>query len=142
MTDLIFENVDPIKIPLIKRFYKIHYPATKVKSNDHIISATKTGALVAVVRFKPVGDDFLLTGMAVDRTLRHQGIGSRLLKHCQENSLTRNHYCFSLGHLEPFYSRFGFIPVSKQALPNDLKVLFERYTKNGKVLVPMNYLSN
>ena len=139
---LTFQKVDPIKYPLVKRFYKDHYPSTKVKPTDIVIAAIHCGKMVAVVRFKPVSEEFLLTGMAVSREYRHKGVGRQLLTHCIEHYLNSNYYCFALSHLDSFYMSSGFSLIESSQLPNDLKVLFERYSRNGKGLVAMRYGSN
>jgi N-acetylglutamate synthase-like GNAT family acetyltransferase len=137
-----FQKVDPIKYPLIKRFYKEHYPSTKIKPTDSVIAAFHSGQIVGVVRFKPIGEDFLLTGMAVSRECRLNGVGRQLLTHCSEHYLNSNYYCFALSHLDSFYMSSGFSQIEPSLLPNDLKVLFDRYSRNGKGLTAMRYRTN
>lgn len=139
---LTFQIVDRIKYPLVKRFYKEHYPSTKVKPTDIVIAAIHRGQMVGVVRFKPVGEEFLLTGMAVSRECRLKGVGRQLLTHCIEHYLNSNYYCFALSHLDSFYTNSGFSLIESSQLPNDLKVLFDRYSRNGKGLTAMRYRSN
>lgn len=71
-----FQQFDPIKLPLIKRFYKNHYPGSKPKSDEQVIVALKDREIVGVVRFRMIGQYRLLTGMAVEAQSRQQGIAS------------------------------------------------------------------
>ncbi|MGO1298882.1 MAG: GNAT family N-acetyltransferase [Vibrio sp.] len=142
MSTLHFETLPPIKIPLIKRFYKDHYPGTKPKSDDLIIVAYQSHTIVGVVRFRHVVNYRLLTGMAVAEDKRQQGLGSRLLRHCQQSVLTQQDYCFAYQHLESFYRQTGFTVITADELPAELKTLYLRYTEQGKSLIPMRYLGN
>lgn len=142
MSTLHFETLPPIKIPLIKRFYKQHYPGTKPKSDDLIITAYETHYMVAVVRFRHVANYRLLTGMAVAEDKRYQGLGSQMLKYCQNTVLGNTDYCFAYQHLTPFYERYGFHSIATQELPAELKTLYLRYTEHGKSLIPMRYFRN
>lgn len=139
MDELQFQRLDPVKIPLIKRFYKQHYPSGKARKDDEIYTASLRGNLCAVVRFRSVDRYRLLTGMAVDSSLRHQGIGSQLLIYCQQNTLSQGDYCFAFEHLASFYRQHGFQVVTQELLPNTLKNLLLRYLSGGKSLIPMQY---
>ena len=142
MPTLQFETLDPIKIPLIKRFYKQHYPGAKPKSDELIIVAYKEAEMVALVRFRTVGQFRLLTGMAVADNLRNQGIGQQLLAYCVQHILTPQDYCFAYSHLDRFYQQSYFVSIDENELPPDLKMLFQRYTQHGKNLIPMHFLQD
>ncbi|MBF9001267.1 GNAT family N-acetyltransferase [Vibrio nitrifigilis] len=139
MSTLLFETLDPIKIPLIKRFYKEHYPGTKPKSDELTIVAYDDSVLVGVVRFRHVGQLRLLTGMAISSSKRGQGIGQQLLAYCVEHILQNDDYCFAYSHLKDFYQNGGFEKISPEQLPADLKTLYQRYTQHGKDLIPMHF---
>ncbi|MDC0612634.1 GNAT family N-acetyltransferase [Vibrio sp.] len=143
MEKLEFEQLDPLKLPLIQRFYKQYYPSTKPKRDEIIIIARDTMAhnIVAVVRFRQVDTLCLLTGMAVMDKKRGRGIGSALLNYCKKQKyLTPDVYCFSYCHLEHFYHRAGFHTISNDLLPPTLSQLYQRYTNSGKSLIAMQYL--
>lgn len=142
MSTLHFEILPPIKIPLIKRFYKEHYTGTKPKSDDLIVTAYESHTIVGVVRFRHVATYRLLTGMAVAEEKRYQGIGSHLLSYCRKEILSATDYCFAYQHLESFYQRSGFTTIPIDELPAELKTLYMRYTEQGKSLIPMHYLAN
>jgi len=139
MPNLKFEQLDPIKLPLLKRFYKQNYPSTKPKSDELIIVAYDQHTMVAVVRFRPIANYRLLTGMAVNETNRGSGVGTKLLLHCQQHILEGNDFCFSYSHLQHFYQQAQFKKIDKEALPAELKDLFERYSTSGKDLIPMQF---
>lgn len=141
MPTLHFEHIDPIKLPLVKRFYKQHYPGTKPKSNELIIAGyTGRQAMSAIVRFRQVAQYRLLTGMAVDGHLRGQSIGSQLLTYCQQHVLQDKDYCFAYPHLERFYQQAAFKTIDAAKLPAELHSLFNRYSASGKDLIPMQFL--
>jgi hypothetical protein len=99
MNNVIITQLDPIKVPLVKRFYKEHYPTGKANKSELIYSIELNGELCGVVRFRTIEDRRLLT--------RHQ-----------------------------------FIQIAPEELPNNLRVLYERYSNSGKDLIPMHYQQN
>lgn len=141
MVKLEFENLDSVKLPLIQRFYKRHYPATKPKKNEHIVVARRNGNICGVVRFRPIEEFKLLTGMAIEETQRGQGIGHQLLDHCQQELLSEQVFCFAFPWLVPFYQAHHFDTIEANKLPNCLKILLQRYQAGGKSLVPMRYVA-
>ncbi|MDP4491861.1 GNAT family N-acetyltransferase [Vibrio sp. AH4] len=136
-----FQQFDPIKLPLIKRFYKTHYPGTKPKSDESIVVALENTEIVAVVRFRRICTYRLLTGMAVKANLRQTGIGKQLLHYCRKEQLNHDTYCFAYTHLEHFYQQGDFVRIEPLALPPELNILYERYSRTGKDLIPMQYQS-
>ncbi|EKO3487517.1 GNAT family N-acetyltransferase [Vibrio fluvialis] len=140
MPTLQFEHIDPIKLPLIKRFYKQHYASTKPKSDELMIGAYREQGLCAVVRFRQIAQYRLLTGMAVDSNQRGCGIGLALLNYCGKHILQHNDYCFAYSHLAEFYRKAAFIPVKADALPAELQTLLNRYSSSGKDLIPMQFI--
>lgn len=134
-----FQQFDPIKLPLIKRFYKMYYPATKPKRDESIIVGLDKTEIIAVVRFRTVGSSRLLTGMAVKTEQRQQTIGQQLLRYCQTKWLDQTTFCFAYSHLVDFYQHGGFTPVEPAALPTELETLYQRYLQSGKDLIPMQY---
>lgn len=139
MVKLQFERLEPVKLPLLQRFYKQHYPSTKPKKTELIIIARREGQLCAAVRFRPIEHYQLLTGMAVDETMRSNGIGHQLLAYCQEQILDSRVYCFAFPWLKDFYQTHGFKTIDSENLPNSLKILLKRYQNGGKSLIPMHY---
>ncbi|ASM96442.1 GNAT family N-acetyltransferase [Vibrio vulnificus] len=134
-----FELLDPIKVPIIKKLYKVHYPGTKVKKDENIVVAMQDKQTIGVVRFRRVEEHQLMTGMLVIPSQREKGIAHCLLKYCAERLLDEKVFCFAYRHLEPFYAQHSFVTISSEQLPNSLKQKFIRYSESGKDLVPMQY---
>ncbi|MFV0575770.1 MAG: GNAT family N-acetyltransferase [Vibrio sp.] len=141
MTKVNFQYLDVIKHPLIKPIYKAHYPSAKPKKNEDVIVGYCENKLVSVVRFRPIEQYSLLTGMLVIPDFRGQGVGSKLLQFCQSEWISSHTFCFAYQHLENLYQSVGFHTIDKEELPPCLLKLFERYTANGKKLLPMHYKS-
>ncbi|RJX72364.1 N-acetyltransferase [Vibrio sinensis] len=139
MNQLTIEVLDPIKLPLVTRLYKAHYPSGKAKSNELTIVGYIEQSLSAVVRFRPIEEFRLLTGMLVIPQYREQGVGHQLMNYCQQHTLTSKDYCFAYSHLELFYQQHGFTTIPASTLPNSLKLLYNRYSHSGKRLTPMHY---
>ncbi|MCG3723981.1 GNAT family N-acetyltransferase [Vibrio cincinnatiensis] len=140
MPTLHFEQIQALKLPLIKRFYKQHCPAAKPKSDELIIAAYQQEQIKAVVRFRTIAGSRLLTGMAVASTNRGQGIGYQLLIYCKEHIMKHMDYCFAYPHLTSFYGKGNFRILSLEQLPAELQLLLQRYQANGKDLIPMQYI--
>ncbi len=137
---LIIEVLNPIKLPLIKRLYKAHYPSGRAKRDELIITASHEGSIVALLRMKSVENYRLLTGMLVVPEYRGTGVGNALLTHCKNKVFTDGDYCFAFMHLETYYSQHGFKTIDSSELPNSLKMAFQRYVDSGKDLIPMQFI--
>ncbi|MEH0742587.1 GNAT family N-acetyltransferase [Vibrio cholerae] len=130
-----------MKLPLVNRLYKAHYPAGKAKSDELVIAGYIGTEIAAVVRFRSLGEYRLLTGMLVVPNHRGQGLGHALLEYCQKHILDPHDYCFAYPNLEAFYAQHGFTTLDKNALPNDVKNLFERYARGKPQLVAMGMVA-
>ncbi|WP_038176160.1 GNAT family N-acetyltransferase [Vibrio pacinii] len=139
MNTLQIETLDPIKLPLVARLYKAHYPAGKAKKDELTIVGYHQSQMVALVRLRNVEQYRLLTGMLVVPDYRQHGFGHQLMAFCQQQVLKVGDYCFAYQHLEGFYAQHGFQTTDWMALPNNLKPLFERYSRT-KSLVAMQYI--
>lgn len=142
MNNVIITQLDPVKVPLVKRFYKEHYPTGKANKSELIYSLLLDDELCGVVRFRAIEDSRLLTGMAISKQYRGKQLGSQLMEYCAKHTLTENDYCFAYAHLTSFYGRHQFVQVDPKQLPNALRVLYERYSNSGKDLIPMQYQQN
>lgn len=140
MIEVNFQPLESIKIPLIKPIYKAFYPSAKPKKNEQIVVGYHQQKIICIVRFRPIENFMLLTGMLVIPDYRQQGIASQLLAFCQAHYLSENSFCFAYQHLESLYQSAGFSLVEIEQLPNSLQQLFVRYTSSGKKLLPMRYL--
>lgn len=139
MSEVNFQKLDPIKLPLIKPIYKAFYPSARPKKNETIVVGYLENKIVAIVRFRPIDNLWLLTGMLVVPEHRSSGIASQLLQFCQAKYFNDNYFCFAYSHLEKLYQIAGFETKEVSELPMTLQQLFQRYTLNGKNLLPMQY---
>lgn len=139
MSKLTFQTLEPIKLPLVTRIYKAHYPSAKAKKNEVTIVGYENNMIVAVVRFRPLEQLQLLTGMLVVPTHRGTGVGHQLMNHCRNTILNERTYCFAYAHLETFYQQHGFHTIDSEVLPHHLKQLFNRCINGGKSLIPMHF---
>lgn len=139
MSTLSIEVLDPIKLPLVTRLYKQHYPSGKAKKDELTIVGYLDQQLTAVVRFRSIDHYRLLTGMLVEPEKRGLGLGHELMAYCRKEVLTEQDYCFAYQHLEAFYAQHGFVRTDEANLPNSLQQLFVRYTNSGKKLLAMHY---
>lgn len=139
MSEVNFQQLESIKIPLIKPIYKAFYPSAKPKKDEQIVVGYCQKQIVCIVRFRSIGTFSLLTGMLVIPTYRQQGIAKQLLIFCQNHYLSESSFCFAYQHLESLYLSAGFSVVEANSLPHPLQQLFIRYTTTGKKLLPMRY---
>ncbi|MDP5255833.1 MULTISPECIES: GNAT family N-acetyltransferase [unclassified Vibrio] len=135
-------QLDAIRLPLVKKLYKQHYPSAKPKSDETIYTLEHQKQIIATLRLRTIGQYRLMTGMLVLPTYRQQGVGGALLTYCKENVFQAGDYCFALNHLGDYYQRYGFKIGAVESLPNDLRTLLLRYTGTGKDLIPMSFEKN
>ncbi|MGR5178535.1 GNAT family N-acetyltransferase [Vibrio parahaemolyticus] len=140
MDTLNFGVLDPIKLPIVKKLYKAHYPAGKPKSDERILTLSNNHAIAAIVRFRTIEQYRLMTGMLVLPEHRGLGLGHQLMQYLQSYELQSDDFCFALAHLEDFYHQHGFEVIAEETLPGPLKQLFSRYIHGGKSLVAMCYI--
>lgn len=138
MPQIVITQLEPVKLPLIQKLYKAHYPSAKAKRDEAIFVSYHEQTLCGVVRLRPLDRWRLLTGMLVTPEFRSLGIGHALLQHCHQ-LLRDSDYCFAYSHLEPFYRQHGFVSIEADLLPAPLLSLFRRYTRSGKSLIPMKF---
>ncbi|CAM4320926.1 GNAT family N-acetyltransferase [Vibrio neonatus] len=139
MNSLTIKYLEPIRLPILKKLYKSHYPSAKIKGGEQILVAESNSSIVGVVRFRTIDKWQLLTGMMVIPEARQQGIASRLLQHCKTDILNDSVYCFAYQHLQAMYSAHGFRCIDLEVLPSTLQKLYLRYTQAGKPLIIMQY---
>ncbi|PSU31223.1 GNAT family N-acetyltransferase [Photobacterium lutimaris] len=139
MIKLRFHLLEPLRFPLINRFYKSYYPAGKAKKDEVIWIGEDSKGIQACVRFKQFDEYQLLTGMLVHPDHRSQGHGIALLEACNDQLTTTQCYCFAFSHLETFYQGSGFVIIKDNELPEPLQSRINRYRQSGKTLTPMIY---
>lgn len=143
MTPYRFERLNPLRFPLVARFYKTHYPSGAPRKDEVIWTAEGEKGLCGAVRFRQFDTDRfqLLTGMLIAPELRRQKLGVALLEAVQEQIDLVPCYCLAFRHLVPLYQQAGFNVIDVQALPASLKGRYISYCNSGKDLVPMMFAS-
>ncbi|MEC6799322.1 GNAT family N-acetyltransferase [Photobacterium sp. S4TG1] len=139
MSQVHYQPLKIIRLPIVNKLYKDFYPAGKAKRDEILWVGESPLGIVCCVRFKPIGELQLLTGMLVKPEFRGQKIATHLLQHVTPQIKQKPCYCFAFIELEALYQHAGFITLSPQQLPHDLQQRFERYCNSGKKLIPMQY---
>ncbi|MCG3866290.1 MULTISPECIES: GNAT family N-acetyltransferase [unclassified Photobacterium] len=141
MSQIIYRQLDPIRLPLVNKIYKSFYPSGKAKRDEIIWVAESNHSIIASVRFKTIDNMQLLTGMLVAPEYRLQGIAYKLIEACRSQINRQTCYCFAFQELEVFYQKSGFQTIDSETLPNNIKQRFQRYANSGKNLIPMVYIN-
>ncbi|GAL09009.1 predicted acyltransferase [Photobacterium aphoticum] len=121
MSKLSFHLLEPLRFPLINRFYKAYYPAGKAKKDETIWVGESNQGIQCCVRFKYIEDYQLLTGMLVHPEQRGQGIGQHLLQAVQDQLTQQPCYCFAFAYLEAFYQAAALSPCPMTHYPHRCK---------------------
>ncbi len=136
-----FRRLDPIRLPLIQRFYKSHYPSGKAKRDEVIWTVEKDGQIIGCVRFRQFNDCQLLTGMVIHSDHRRNRLASQLMENCEAQANSKQCFCFAYSHLEALYTKQGFVTIGEADLPAPLDELFIRYSQGRKKLIPMKRIA-
>ncbi len=139
MSQIHYQQLNSIRLPIANKLYKDFYPAGKAKRDETLWVGESAQGIICCVRFKYIGELQLLTGMLVKPEYRGKKIATHLLQHAIPQIKKTPCYCFAFSELETLYQHVGFITLHPQQLPNDLKQRFERYCNSGKKLTPMQY---
>ena len=139
MSNIRFHPLEPLRFPLINRFYKSYYPAGKAKKDEIIWVGENTSGIICSARFKQFDQYQLLTGMLVHPEHRGRGIGKQLLSAANEQLSSLPCFCFAFSHLEQMYQNAGFVVLTDSELPASLASRICRYRQSGKILTAMLY---
>lgn len=125
---------------LLQRFYRSNGHKGKIKPTETAFCLRRNDRILAVVRFAPFADGYVMRGLWVHKEYRGRGAGGQLLLGCKAFWSARPCYCFAYSHLEGFYLKLGF------EHPNDLtpaqcQQQLQRYRRRGEDLVLLQYLS-
>ena len=132
-SDCQFIELETIKLPLVNQFYKRVYKKG-LASKDERVFILKEKAIICSARLKKLNKQLLLTGVACAPEFRGQGYASQLINKLlllQEQPV----YCFPYTHLQPFYSRLGFVQADSQSAPEIISQKFYAYSKNRDLLL-------
>lgn len=122
--------------PALIRFYKSNQYKGKVKASDNVwIMTNLKGQIVGAVRLSQQAGYTLLRGVWIEKALRAQGLGGRLLQHLKSIGELEGCYCFPYLHLELFYSKHGFCRVA--SVPAPLSSALARYNRHSMQVLLM-----
>ncbi|SKA69896.1 hypothetical protein SAMN02745132_04518 [Enterovibrio nigricans DSM 22720] len=140
MPDFRFTPLDPLRFPIVTRFYKCYYPAGKPKKDEVIWTAESNDVgLCGAVRFKQFHSFQLLTGMVITPPLRGQNLGIMFLDAVSKQTLSKPCYCLAYRSLTPLYETAGFRIIEINDLPSELQGRYISYCNSGKDLIPMGH---
>ena len=117
MSKLRFHPLEPLRFPLINRFYKSYYPAGKAKKDEVIWVGEDNSSIICCVRFKQFDNYQLLTGMLVHPEQRGMGLAKQLLTGCYQQLTDAPCYCFAFAHLETLYRNADFVVIPDSRTP-------------------------
>lgn len=129
--------LDPLRFPLVKRFYQAHYSAGIPRKDEIIWTIENEKKIIGAVRFRQHAEQQLLTGLLVHPDYRGQDLARYFLRACQNQISDKKCYCFAYRPLIELYQSVGFIQLKVEALPHMLQHKFHRYCATGKDLVPL-----
>lgn len=141
MADTRYALLDPLRFPLVARFYKTHYPAGKPKKDEIIWTAENSSGLFGSVRFRQFPNFQLLTGMLIAPEQRGKKQGEAFLNAVQTQIQTKACYCLAYRYLEKLYNDAGFEVIEVSNLPEELRGRYQSYCNSGKDLIPMRHNS-
>ncbi|MCL1122924.1 GNAT family N-acetyltransferase [Shewanella surugensis] len=125
----------------VAAFYRQFMPYARLNRKEAIAVLKSTNEeIIASVRFRPVGELVLLTGLLVNPTWRGQKLGAILIKNSCPCLAKKSIYLFVEADLERFYQHHGFRVLNQG--PNDIEQLLLKYQKQGKSLLMMQYFDN
>ncbi|MGD1920056.1 MAG: GNAT family N-acetyltransferase [Pleurocapsa sp.] len=108
-----------------------------VKQKDRVFLANINNELAGVVRLCPEMNVLVLRGMQVLPEFQGQGIGTKLLKSCNDYLGQQPCYCIPWSHLHSFYGQIGFQIISPAELPDFSAQRLKRYIARNMNVIPM-----
>lgn len=117
-----------------------YHEITGDPARDRIFGTFLSGDLVSVVRCRRHHDGIEIDGVFTSVIFRKRGYSRMVVEAAVEACHNDDLYMYAVLHLEPFYRKFGFIPVPEYALPPAIR---ERYTwatgnLEGADVIPMH----
>ncbi|WP_299003520.1 GNAT family N-acetyltransferase [uncultured Shewanella sp.] len=125
----------------VKAFYRQFMPYARLKRKEAIaVLQLSTTQIVASVRFRPIGEILLLTGLLVDPAFQGMGLAKLIVNKTCSQLEEKPIYLFTEAPLVSFYQCNGFVQI--QQGPNDIMQLLLKYQKQGKPLLLMQYANH
>ncbi len=132
MSDIHYQLLDPVQLPLVNKFYKLHRVRGRAKRHDVVYVAKVNNEIVAAAKLVNVEQNYLLAGVYTAQNHRGQGIGLGLISTILDDTQVQKKtiYTFSYDDVISFYLALGF--SLKSQLPHALAQLFEVYRSQGR----------
>ena len=128
MEEFIVESLEPIKYPLVNKFYQEFKVRGRAKSHDLVWVLKQGSQILAVAKVVPVEQYSLLSGVFTHPNWRGKKLATQLVKTIIA-SHTKPIYTFAYTHLSTWYHSLGFKPDKAQA---ELAALFLAYRQQGR----------
>ncbi|WP_405630815.1 GNAT family N-acetyltransferase [Pseudoalteromonas sp. Ld20] len=135
-----FECLDPVKTPLVNKFYDSNGARGRANKQDAVWVAYADFDIIAACRIQNRGDHLFLSTLLVTPSWRGKGIARQLLSQVIK-SQQQEVYTFAYQSLIDFYRSIGFNFVL--TLPEPLATLFCFYQQRKIVAMSIrssNYL--
>jgi GNAT superfamily N-acetyltransferase len=96
--------------------------------------------ILAAVRLVPAHGYYWLRSLYVEKGLRGQKLGSRLMAFVNDQ-VDIDIHCFPYPHLQPFYTQSGYGLTPLTTAPEPLQQLYQRYNRKGDSILFMSRLA-
>ena len=130
-------RLEPVKTPLINKFYKSQKYNRTASREDTVWVAKSDSTIIAGCIFKQVFGCQFLTGVFVCPEFRSKGVARKLLTNAlkeQQQVIT-----FPIAALASFYTGLGFVKADPEQLDEELKGRYKAYNKHPPNLECMIY---
>lgn len=136
MPSITYHHLEPIKFPLVNKYYQAQGSNNRASKNQQVVIAkNQENQIVGVARLSPIDNHWLLTGVHVAQSVRGQGIASQLVNTlCERQSMV---FTFAFEHLTALYQGCGFEIIVPADIPCELAQRFNAYVKQGRKIVVM-----
>lgn len=151
------ECVDPLRLPLVNRFYKNCRYSAKAGRGEVVYALQQDGSIQAATRLvpytlqeqdlqplmlltgadRPLNRCLFLRSMCVNPERRGAGLGAALLQALIEPLNQGFSYCYPFSHLHDFYAQIGFKQVSQERVPGFISEPYQRYCRQGRDIIIM-----
>ena len=143
MTDsqFLFERWQAPNFRAVNKFYRSQKHKGSASGNEQVYVIWDTSeeehAIVGAVRLVPYEEYFWLRSLYIRKELRGKSLGHKLLMFVQQH-ISQSIHCFPYYHLDRFYAGAGYEVTAKEALPQPLQQLYDRYTGKGESILIMS----
>ena len=136
--EMTVEELSPLQLPLVNRFFKANGHKGKARSNERVMVLKEDGGIVAALRACPTSQGYLLRSVWVDTQRRGEGVGSQLLNWALP-VLNSDCWCYLYNHLMGFYEKSGFVVVEPEQVPEDIAKPYLNYRSKGQSFLLMAF---